>query len=331
MNSHLLAGGLRLLLLSGSFLLPTMLEGERLVHRPEAGTELVRTYRIGGSMRMTEFKIEANGEEHQPEDVPELQISGKSHFVVRDELLEVEDGDLRKLRRSYETLEDSRSFTGPAGENESERESELDGETVVFTWDEAAGEWKATAEDEELDADLLDELRVDLSLAELLPPDEVEEDASWTLPGSAAALLLQPLGELGLRAEQEPEGDAARRLSRRLQESLTGSIEVTYRGTREEEGGLVLAVLELEIEVQLAASIEVPEAGTQEVAIERELAGELLWNTAAGRLHSLNITGETVETTTQTRQMPTPDGEIEVRQRQVFEGDRSYTIEVAAG
>ena len=120
-----------------------------------------------------------DGGSHGEMPKPELSIELVESNTFLDRCAAVEDGRVTKLVRTFEKLSeerDERIVEGEASEEQTaEAHSELQGETVEFTWDADEGEYSAEFEGGEGDSKLLEGLVAELDLCAFLPQGAVEE------------------------------------------------------------------------------------------------------------------------------------------------------------
>ena len=219
-------------------------------------------------------------------------------WVFRDDVLDRDDERVTRLRRTY--VEISGGGSGTVQRADGDREwsstisSEVEGVTVVFTWDENDGAYVSTSED--IGGDVLNDLEYDVDFGALLPGDDASEGDEWSVDaesfvGFASRVQSMPMvADYGdgvattLGDGPEPE-----------EETYDGEIRVTFDGTRVEDGVRV-AVLSLEGELRLERTSHETsdgEAGSMTSHIdfveESEVRGEVLWNIDARHLFSLRI------------------------------------------
>jgi hypothetical protein len=304
---------------------------DEIVHAPEQGAVLVRTFETTGTAELAEASFRIHDEEHGPGEVPEVTLETVERFVLRDELARVADGRVTGILRTYAELDSRMVFTEPEGDETRERESALEGETVRFDRDAGDDEWSAAGAKDELDQDLLEGLVADLSFAVFLPGATVAEDDSWDVPVSAYGLLFAPGGNLHLELEDgEPEEAEERAgITAELIDNLDGTCTATYRGTREEDGVRV-AVIALAIDVETSAEIPGAEEVERTLELTRDLAGELLWHLGDGRMHALRMDGEITETVRTEGVIPMDDEELDFVRTETFAGEIAYRFTVEA-
>ena len=274
------------------------------------GTELRRSFRFDYALELERLEMFVDGEEVPGVSADELEIVLESErlVVVEDEYGPSDGARPRRLVRYFHELqgETVRTVDGPGGSGEQRRSSssELEGLSVVFALDEERDEYVVSFDDEGADEVLLEGLSEDMDLRAWLPEvgAELEPGDTHELPAEAFLAIARPGGVLLFAAD---DGDLQRGASRQLAENLEGEIAATYRGRRDEgapgdgpggDDALVLDVLELTIEVTSFASQRVPTDSEAEVNVRVDyhysLRGELLWDSASGHLHGLELEGE---------------------------------------
>ena len=138
--------------------------------------------------------------------------------------------------------------------------SDLEGMTVVFTWDEDDESYGvAFDEDSDGDDELLEGLEENMDLRAFLPEDDVAEGDTWGVdanlmrhviaPGGALKILPDDLEGMGMGM-----GGSAPPNPGEFFEDFDGEITVKYLETREEDGAR-LAVLEISVDVSSAADM----------------------------------------------------------------------------
>lgn len=300
----------------------------------EEGTRVVRTLDFELEMEMESMSMTVGGNEVPSDhtDGAEMTMRESTHLVVIDEYGPLEEGRPATLRRTYEELggETGSTSSGPGGdaESSSDKSSDLEGATVLFTWDADEEEYSAEFE-EGGDADLLDGLEEDLDLRGFLPAGEVAEGDTWQTDLEPFRRVFEPGGDLSLVSE-----DAARaEVDALLTENLEGEVRITYIGTRDEDG-VEVAVLQLEIEAETEAQTSAAGPGDGEieqlVTMEFELEGELTWALEAGHLHAFEVAGDLTAEMTNTSDFNSGDQVLEFVQTMSFEGEVSYALSVRA-
>ncbi|MEM7309828.1 MAG: hypothetical protein AAF682_24340 [Planctomycetota bacterium] len=296
--------------------------GDEVRFAPEAGFTLTKTFSTAEEMTLDEMAVVVNGEEQDPEMMGmDQDISSSMEVVLVDEYVAVSDGRPEKLSRTYDTLGSAMTMkmTNPMmGDMSIEMtgESELEGETVLFSWngDEYDVEF---AEDGGADEELLTDLDEDTDFRDFLPGVAVDEGDTWEVSPEALRPVLAFGGSLKFENETEDSADAMMGFGNTstmpppdaFLGDIDGKINAEYRGTREEDGANV-AVIQLSVEVTSAKDMtdffteamddaEMPpemdmEMSYDSVDMEFELSGEatLLWSLEGAHVHSFAMEGE---------------------------------------
>jgi hypothetical protein len=182
-------------LLLGGMAFAAALPALELVFKVDEKTKLTKTFIDDASFSTTDFRIEIDGTEIEGENLPKISIdvTNKTTVTVTDEYVKMAEGRPALLKRSFDKLsgESKEKVNMPEGagggdqEQDTKRESKLEGQTVLFTWDAKAEEYNATYDEssKDGDADLLLDLREDMDLRGFLPEKAVSEGDSWELTG----------------------------------------------------------------------------------------------------------------------------------------------------
>jgi hypothetical protein len=262
---------------------------------PAEGSSVTRTISLTSHLASTSAKIEVDGEEQESGDAAgAITIDDSSRIVVADEFVKMGKARPAELHRTFETLEgkNKQAFRdAPEGsEREKEQASVLADKTVVFKWNEKDETYDRSFGESKGDDDVLASLDEDMDFRAFLPEPDVKEDASWTVKGKTAAAFLFPGGDLKLEdTEKGDDWEDHSALDRHLRENLKGSIEVTYKGTREEDGQKV-GVLALKGDVESAGEMTGKDDAKTNVSFTANLKGEILWDLAAKRVSSAAVT-----------------------------------------
>ena len=281
----------------------------KLEFAPEEGSRWVKTFTQTSSLEGAELSVVMDGEEVPSEFLPELEltIENESEVRITDTYVAMGDGRPTELARSFESIReeiasaiDMGGFEGTEPqEGEVRGSSELQGETVVFTWDEDAQAYEAAFEDEDTDVALLDGLVEDTDLRGILPEDAVDVGDEWTVDAEAvAAVLGWPGGELGV----EYEGDDTETYNVEvLGTSYDGELTLTLEGTHDQDRTRVASIRiegQVQVRVGRAGNLDrvpvVDGAATETTILDLEIEGELVWNLDAGYLSSLELEADAV-------------------------------------
>jgi hypothetical protein len=263
-----------------------------------------------------------NGEENPMMPEIEMDMEVVSTVTITDEYVGMTRGRPSILNRTYDEINTEMNMemiVEAMGQSQEESPSgagtsDLEGQTVIFTWDDEDDEYRVTfPEDDQGDEDLLENLIEDMDLRVLLPDDEVSEGDSWDIPLAGLVDVLSPGGDLKLDIDMDggmgmsgPPPEMMGNMREMFGDMLEGQATATFSGTREVDG-VTVAVIEIDIEIDTARDMseflegvmgdEMPEG--MDFTLDRvdlefalEATGELLWNIRAGHLHSLELEGE---------------------------------------
>ncbi|HKX46567.1 MAG TPA: hypothetical protein VJP77_07680 [Planctomycetota bacterium] len=295
---------------------------------PEAGASVTKTFEVDASYDLEDLSLVVAGQDvGEFIGTPEMTFSTLTKVVLADEYSAVGEGRPTKLVRTFEELENTFTMSVVVMEESSDEEgesaSELEGATVVFTWDPETSEYRVAYPEETAgDVALLEDLVEDTDLRGLLPTEAVEEGATWTFEARALEALLMPSGDLRWMPEGMDAADVEELqvlmegllegFEDLLDELLVGERTATFAGTREVDG-VRCAVVDLAVTIDSAVDLsgllqelvekavsmqeEVPEdfsfsIDTADIALAVTAEGELLWDVAAGLPHSLTMTGD---------------------------------------
>ena len=269
---------------------------ESIVLRPAEGLVLRRHF---------EHTRKSEQEHTHDEGSSSATQSHTATLVVLDRTLAVADGRATKVSRTYEEILSSDEYRheGEWGSNDGEMAgtSELEDETVTYTWDEDEEAYAASGED--LDEELLDDLGYDLDFTALLPSGAVDEGDEWELEpetftaaiGFLESIPLEYPEPEGAEEFEEVHGEGVEFIEPEIEEETDGEITLTFRGTREADG-VKLAVIEIEGEIETERVIEHTQefdegthSSTNEAADTVTYEGELLWDLEHGHLFSLEL------------------------------------------
>jgi len=299
-----------------------------LVFQPAEGSSLTRQFVYTTEMALDDMSIEVDGEDMTPMigDVG-MEIENTMTYVVTDDFVEVDDGKVIQLQRTFDELAGESEVQVDAAvaseSTEATSSSELVGASVLFTWDEDLEEYTVSAaEDGDIEQDLLDGLDMGMDLSGLLPPDDVEEGDQWEVELAGLFGLIMPGGNLAMTPDQgmpeldgfDPEvfsdmiAEYQNRALELMEEWVDGSIDATFAGLREVDGrelAVITLDIDLEIEADLASiaqsavdallsQVDIPVPVTvsvdvAQVAGETSGEGELLWDLEGGFGRALEL------------------------------------------
>ncbi|MEW6073662.1 MAG: hypothetical protein AB1726_13850 [Planctomycetota bacterium] len=345
-------------ILWSALLLPGLLafspRGDEVSFHPAEGATLTKTFTSKSEVSLDEMSLTQNG---QPVEFGGLEISTTSDQTIQvtDVYSALGDGRPAKLTRTFEklagatTISQSHEMMGDQDTDVTSK-SELLDKVVVFSWDAEAGEFDvAFAPTSGGDETLLEGLEEDMDLRAFLPRGEVAVDDEWEIDPQDVRGLFAPGGSLKLEPENPEELGMGSGPHPSLDQALgdmEGTVSGTYRGTREEEG-VKVAVIELTMEIssakdltdlmkEMMGNIEAP--GGEEIdmrigAFDMEFAfegkGVLLWDVAAGLVHSLDLSGEVTQRIDMQMDMTVAGQELSMENAMTMSG--TMTVAVATG
>jgi hypothetical protein len=298
---------------------------------PAEESVLVRTFDAEASNRLAAITYHIGDQDFEEENLPEYRMEFQEHVVVRDELAAAGEGRPRVLVRRFEELTQETSTTFGEDEQTSSASSPLVERSVRFTWNEEDERYEVEAADDgELEDEVAALLEEDMDLRLVLPPGEVEVDDEWELDARLYLAFMWPSGLVEWRDEDQ-EGDTSvedRARNRQTIENLAGEGRARLLELRDEDGR-TLAVIEVELDVETSLEFEVEEVGTITTRIAREVAGQILWDVAAGYAVSAELEGEGVRETTRPRTHESEEGEVfEYEETERTEGEIRYVATI---
>lgn len=324
-----------------------------LAFRPEAGATVTMTIEQTSEISLDEMTIAQNGSEIDPSMLGDIEmtVSSTQTVTLTDEYMEMSDGRPAKLKRTFDALggTSSTAMSNPMmGDNETDAEStsELEGASVLFTWNADEGGYDVAFDGEEGDPELLEGLDADLTLRGFLPDDDVSEGDTWEVPAEAMRTLLAPGGELKLNPEESDDpmmGGGPNPSPDKFLKDIEGTVTATYKGNRDEDG-VNVAVIALEFSVNAAADMTeemaeaMAEADMGEEGMEMEIdafdlefayegEGMLFWNAQAGVAHGCSLSGEMELIIDQAMNMTVPGmGEMSMEQGMTLAGSQEVTL-----
>ena len=329
---------------------------QKLAYGPEDGTSVTINYSRANEVSLEEMEMTMGGQDLSAMmgDM-EMNMSTTVEVTVTDEYVSMGKGRPAKLKRTFDSLLTSTDVSTEMAAMPEPMEvamkgsSELEGETVVFTWNDEEGEYEV-AYPGEGDEELLEDLEEELDFRALLPDADVSKDETWEVDPNALRPAFAPSGSLKMTPAADEGGDSpfsgmggSQPSMDQVLDGLEGEVVATFGGTRDEEG-VQVAVIKLEIEVESAndlsdyaedmmSEMEIPgmeiemdlEAFDVEYGFEGE--GTLLWNLETNLPLSLEITGESNMITDQTIHMSLPgQGDQTMEQSMTMGGTETIKI-----
>jgi hypothetical protein len=307
--------------------------GDDLAFKPDAGSQVTKTYAHKLELTMQEMHFKFGDQDIPADQMPEMkvEITDEQKLAFTDTYVSLAGGRPKVLERKFDALgssgvEKASSEDGDE-EHKSERESKLEGKTVVFTRGDEGDECEiAFKKGAEGDKGLLGDLIEDTDLRAFLPGKAVADGDTWDLDGKLFNALFSPGGDLHLEAKSGEEDHSVDRA--KLRANMEGKAKATYKGERDEHGTKV-AVIELAFEVQSKCDTDedVGEGVKQhsDYGVELKLEGELLWNRKLGRAHSLDVHGDAKIKLVQSTHVEDEEEGGDWVQSMVFGGSASFT------
>ena len=290
---------------------------------PAEGASVTKTFVVGGDFSLDEFSAIVDGQDLGAMlGSMEMNIEVENTITVTDTYVSSNGGRPEKLKRSFDSLEGLTTVsmqTDFGGEDQDmSSESDLEGLTVVFTWDDEEEAYDVALEGEDDDEELLEGLVEDMDLRVFLPPGEVAVDDTWEVDLKLLDDVAFPGGDLKILpedAEEEgPESEIFDEIfgedfDEYLEDLLEGSCVCTYKGISEEEG-----LAEIHVAIEIGSAADLTEMLTQiiegladefgeEVPVTIELAdlnldfegeGVLMWDLEQGRMASFELNADMI-------------------------------------
>lgn len=294
---------------------------------PDEGTVLKRTFTYATEVALDDMTVTFDGADMTAMiGAVDIETTNEQVFAVTDEVVSTSDGKILELHRTFDQVSGSGEFSmDVAGNSQSEEvsaSSELEGETVVFSWNDDEGAYDIRArEDSDVDEELLEGIDFVMDLSAFLPDGDVDEGDQWSVPTGDLGVLTWPGGDLGLLPDnmEEVDGfdqemiqdfirDSQERANEVIQEALEGEVTATFVGVQERDGlelGLIDVELDLELDVDMAdfaeelldrilSDLELPtevevSIGLMQVGATLEGGGQVLWHVDGQHGRSLSM------------------------------------------
>lgn len=300
---------------------------------PQEGTSVRRTLEMHGHRELAGMKLKVGEKEQEIPGATMTQTSSWKH-VILDEYRTVTKGDVKKLARKYETMEKTRSETtknkdGEDQTNETTETCDLDGKTVVFTWNDEKKAY-VPAFDGEGDEKLLADLVVPMDYTSLLPEASVAEGETWKGDfDEVRAALLRPGGDVPFHGEKEPL-PIDRRMRAALWDSMKGEIELKLGKTVVEDGRSLTPIT---FQGKFSSDAEVEREGEEKgpdrlhLKDAQTFEGKLTWDLAAGRAATLEWTAKGQLSVATEIPVKTRDGgDATLEQTMTLDEDYEYSV-----
>ena len=325
--------------------------GDKPSYQPKQGTTLTKRVSVENEVELDDMSLEVDGRDVS-EMAGQVEISLKvtMELAVTDHYEAVAGGRPTKLKRSFDEISSNTHVSGSnpmAGSEEKDipLKSELEGTTVIFSWDEDDSSFHAAFDGEDGDSDLLEGLEENMDLRGFLPTSEVAVGDSWEIPPEVVKAALAPGGDIKLRPEggADPMSGMNQLSQNDLIGELDGEFTATYAGTREADGKQVAAIT-LKIDAKSARDMtehlddikeqmkgNLPEGLEMDISAldseyEFDAEGELLWDLEAGLVHQLNLSGEVRMIVDVSMSMKMGDNEQSMEISQTYAGSQTLTM-----
>ncbi|MEY2747403.1 MAG: hypothetical protein RL112_2445 [Planctomycetota bacterium] len=329
------------------FLFAGNVPATRLVFAPAEGATLNKSFEQKTTLTLDSMQISG-----MPGEGPQMEMDMKfdQAWSVVDEYVKLGDGRPAKLRRTFDKISSkadmsmSMEFMGQSQENSSSMDgkSELEGKTVVWTWDAEKDEYATAFDPEGPDAKLLEELTEDADFRALLPGKEVAEGDEWTIEPKNLTSVFTPCGNLSIKPEEQEEGAAmmggdSLSSMNELMDALEGEVKAKFAGMREIDGENC-AIVELEFKVKSSADLtesvkEQMESSGQELPVElvkvemewaSEGKGELAWSVKSGHFRRMQFDSEVVLKSEEQMKLDAGGRYMEMTQSRDMSGSSSF-------
>ncbi len=328
--------------------------GDSPAFAPQEGTVLKKVIENQTDITLDDMEMSVNGQD-MSEMLGDMELSTSTVLVtkVTDTYGGSSDGRPTKVTRTYEELNSTQNATmtggmmgGDGDGMEMLGSSELEGTTVLFTWDGDADAYDiAFDEDSDADDELLEGLEEDMDLREFLPDGEVGEGDAWDVDPSALRSVLSPGGDLKVSLEDTGMGmgmgsSTPPNFGTYLQD-FDGEITAKFEAT---EDGIAVISLALDVSSssdltefmeEMLAEQEMPEGMEIDISIDAmdmeytfEGEGELRWNLAGGTFESLKIEGEIEQISDSAMAMSMGGQEQAMEQSMSFSGTQTIEFSV---
>jgi len=298
--------------------------GEKIAFHPAAGSSLERSYLIEGDFSLDELSVVVDGQDMGAALASfEMSMEQETRIEVTDVFVALSEGRPSKLERTFGALSSSLKMTmsGPmqeGGDQDFKSASPLEGQTVVFQWNEEKGEFDLHFSEDDGEAELLEGLVEDMDLRAFLPDAEVAKDDTWSVPLEELSVLYMPGGDLSLKPEGLDLDEEGMEMMKQIfsdfgedfSELIEGECTCTFAGSREEEG---VRLAEITVAIEAASTFDLTEMiakilesavqssgvempnislDTADLNLDFDGGGTLLWDLEAGRLHSFQLQGD---------------------------------------
>lgn len=322
---------------------------DKVSFHPEEGLSLTKSIQSNTQMALDDMTMTMNGQPMPMDLEMEMDMSMNMSVEVTDEYVSTSDGRPAKLKRTFDALGSTGSFAiemammpGGGDERSIDATSELEGKTVVFTWNEEEGEYETSFAEDEGDEELLEGLEQDLDFLELLPSEEVAEGDTWNVDVKELTTILVPGGDLKLEPEDMDDEMSSfpgmdqfgANSADWFGDMLEGEATCEYKGTREVDGvtvGVIALVVNISSTNDMSEMVgdamgAMPEDGPEvdveymDIELEMEAEGLLYWNLAGGHAQSFELNGSVLVIMDMGMNMTMGDNEMSMEQTMEMSG-----------
>ena len=330
---------------------------DQVTFQPEEGLSVTRAFTSETQISLDDFSMSMNGQPFPMEMEMEMDMTMNLGIEVTDEFVAMSDGKPVKLRRGYDTIGSNGTFAmemammpGGGDEKTIAASSELEGKTVLFTWNEDDGAYDVAYDESEGDEELLEDLEEDMDLRVLLPEGEVAEGDTWEIDVKGLASMLMPGGDVKLvpddmeeEMDMMPGMDKFGDWSDMLGDLLEGNASGEYKGTTEVDGvkvGVIAISISISSSNDMTEKIEevmdempdgVEDMSINHVDIELEMEGEgtLHWDLEGGLAHSFEISGTMNTIMDMGMSVSAGDQNMDIEQTMEMSGDFNSSLAIS--
>jgi hypothetical protein len=346
-------------LLCAPALLAFTLPGSRVRFAPAEGSSLTKTFENKGEFSLDHMSMTINGQESPAMPQMSMTLNTEQKVVVTDEYISNREGAPKKLKRRFDELGSDVAMSmkmevmGESHDQDktTKAKSQLDGKTVVFTWDADSKEYKKAFDPAMDNSELLKGLKEDMDLRALLPENEVKDGDEWDIDVKSLASVFGPGGNLSLVPEDAEGGgmdpgmtSGMSSMSEMLGDLLEGEAKGKFTGMREVDGEK-MAVIKLTVKISSSKDMTdvVAEAMKKtkmpadmemkfdhmDIDLKIESEGELVWNVAAGHAHTLELSGPVhINMDMAMKITPPGQGAMALEQRMEMSGTSNLAVKV---
>lgn len=267
---------------------------DTLAFGPKEGAKLAKRFEQHVELEKQSMTMSMGGRELPAELLEDAVFDLEFHtkVEVEDEYEKVGDGRPLVLSRAYSSLSESETekihMPGmpEAQETKKEKSTALEGQTVLFNWDDEKDEYAKTWSGEGADDELLKKLEEDMDLRALLPKKSLAKGDTWKIDLREFQDLFGPGGRFGFKEDGEEDDDD----DSGFEDNLTGEVTCTYEGESEVDGRK-LARVALACEAQTFMTPGKDDEPVGKMTFAFDLEGSALWDVEGKHLSSYELGG----------------------------------------